>query len=80
MPLIEPLEYKDDKKIDEFAIVLDTSASCSGELIKGFLNETYSVLRDNESFFRKINVHIIWTLYSIYDIVTSTNNKERWLC
>ncbi len=59
MPLIEPLEYKDDKKIDEFAIVLDTSASCSGELIKGFLNETYSVLRDNESFFRKINVHII---------------------
>ncbi|MCJ7855179.1 VWA-like domain-containing protein [Lachnospiraceae bacterium NSJ-143] len=59
MPLIEPLEYSDDKKIDEFAVVLDTSASCSQELIKGFLSETYSVLRDNESFFRKINVHII---------------------
>ena len=59
MPLIESLEYKDDSKIDEFAIVLDTSASCSGDLIKGFLSETYSILSDSESFFRKINLHII---------------------
>ena len=28
MPLIEPLEYKDVKKIDEFVIAIDTSQSC----------------------------------------------------
>ena len=33
--------------------------SCKGELIRHFLEETYSVLSESESFFRKINVHII---------------------
>ena len=59
MPLIEPQETKEVKKIEEFAIVIDTSMSCSGELIQKFLEETYSVLKENESFFKKINVHII---------------------
>lgn len=59
MPLIEPLETKEMKKIEDFVIVLDTSMSCKGELIKHFLEETYSVLSESESFFRRINVHII---------------------
>ena len=59
MPLIEPLEYKEDKKIKEFAIALDTSASCSGEIIKKFLVKTYDILQNEESFFNKINLHII---------------------
>ena len=59
MPLIEPLEYKEDKRIKEFAIALDTSASCSGEIIKKFLTKTYDILQNEESFFDKINLHII---------------------
>lgn len=59
MPLIEPLETKEMKKIEDFVIVLDTSMSCKGDLIRHFLEETYSVLSESESFFRKINVHII---------------------
>lgn len=59
MPLIEPQETKEVKKVEEFAVVVDTSMSCSGELVKKFLQETYAVLSENESFFRKINVHII---------------------
>ncbi|MBQ9277564.1 MAG: hypothetical protein IJ224_02910 [Lachnospiraceae bacterium] len=59
MPLIEPLEYKEDKRIKEFAIALDTSASCSGEIIKKFLTKTYDILKNEESFFNKINLHII---------------------
>ena len=62
MPLIEPQETKEIKKIEEFAIVIDTSMSCSGELVQKFLEETYSVLKENESFFKKINVHIISAL------------------
>ena len=58
MPLIEPLETKEMKKIEDFVIVLDTSMSCNGSLIRRFLEETYSVLSESESFFRKIQVHI----------------------
>lgn len=59
MPLIEPQEWKEVQKVEEFAIVIDTSMSCSGELVKKFLEETYGVLSENDSFFRKVNIHII---------------------
>jgi len=59
IPLIEPLEYKDVKKIRDFAIVIDTSASCQGDIVKRFLNETYKILKSTENFFKKINIHII---------------------
>lgn len=59
MPLIEPQEWKEVQKVEEFAIVIDTSMSCSGELVKKFLEETYGVLSENNSFFRKVNIHII---------------------
>ena len=48
MPLIEPQETKEVKKIEEFVIVVDTSMSCSGELVRKFLEETYDVLSENE--------------------------------
>lgn len=59
MPLVEPLEYKDSKKVKEFVIAIDTSASCRGALVKAFLQKTYALLCGEENFFRKMNVHII---------------------
>ena len=59
MPLIEPLEYKDSNKIKEFVIAIDTSASCKGELVKGFLEKTVNIIQDSENFFNKINIHIL---------------------
>lgn len=59
MPLVEPLEYKDSKKVKEFVIAIDTSASCRGPVVKGFLRKTYALLCGEENFFRKMNVHII---------------------
>ncbi len=59
MPLIEPLEYRESRKIKEFVIALDTSASCRGPIVKGFINKTYSLLKGAENFFTKVNVHII---------------------
>lgn len=59
LPLVEPLEYKEVKEIDEFVIVIDTSGSCSGRLVKEFLQQTCDVLFDTESFSRKINIHIL---------------------
>jgi predicted metal-dependent peptidase len=59
MPLIEPLETKEIRRVEDFVIVIDTSMSCSGDLVKRFLEETYSVLSQSESFFKKVNIHII---------------------
>lgn len=59
MPLVEPLEYKDSRKVREFVIAIDTSASCRGEVVRSFLKETYGILSGEENFFRKMNVHII---------------------
>lgn len=59
LPLIEPLEYRESRKVREFAIVIDTSASCRGETVKTFLRKTYSILKARENFFHKMNVHII---------------------
>lgn len=59
MPLIEPLEYKETKKVKEFVIVLDTSASCRGKIVQAFLEKTYGIFMEGENFFHKINIHII---------------------
>lgn len=59
MPLIEPQEWKEVHKIEEFVIVIDTSMSCSGELVQKFLEETYSVLSKTESFFKKVHIRIL---------------------
>lgn len=59
MPLIEPLETKEIRRIEDFVIVIDTSMSCSGDLVKKFLEETYSVLSQSETYFKKVNIHII---------------------
>lgn len=59
MPLIEPLETKELRRIEDFVIVIDTSMSCSGELVKKFLEETYTVLSQSETYFKKVNIHII---------------------
>ncbi len=60
MPLIEPLEYKDVKRIKEFVIAIDTSGSvlCDA-LVQRFVQKTYNILMQQENFFTKVNIHII---------------------
>ena len=59
MPLIELQEWKETHKIEEFVIVIDTSMSCSGDLVRKFLEETYHILAETESFFRKVHIRIL---------------------
>ena len=37
LPLIEPLEYKEVNRLEELVIAIDTSGSCSKELVRRFL-------------------------------------------
>ena len=59
MPLIEPQEFTEEIKIEDFVIVIDTSLSTSGRAVRKFLEQTYAVLSETNSFFRKVNIHII---------------------
>ena len=76
MPLIEPLEYKDVKAIKEFVIAIDTSGSTSGELVQKFVQKTYNILKSTESFFTKINLHIIQCDADIQEDRKITSQEE----
>lgn len=76
MPLIEPLEYKDVKRIRDFVIAIDTSGSVAGELVQKFVQKTYNILKSTESFFTKINLHIIQCDAAIQEDVKITTQQE----
>lgn len=59
MPLIEPLEYRDDKRVREFVLVLDTSGSVQGDAVQKFVEATFDILKSTESFHDKVHVRII---------------------
>ncbi|MCR5655158.1 MAG: VWA-like domain-containing protein [Lachnospiraceae bacterium] len=72
MPLIEPLEYKEEKKVREFVIVIDTSASVKGALVQSFLKKTYGILMQTENFFSKVNIHILMSDREVQEDVKIT--------
>ncbi len=76
MPLIEPLEYKEVKRIKEFVIAIDTSGSVAGDEVQQFLQKTYNILKSEESFFSKINIHIIQCDADIQEDAIITNQEE----
>lgn len=76
LPLIEPLEYKDTKAIRDFVIAIDTSGSTSGELVQKFVQKTFNILKSSESFFTKINLHIIQCDAAIQEDVKITTQEE----
>lgn len=59
MPLVEPPETRERRRIEDFVIAVDTSMSTSGELVRQFLASTYSILRSTETFTRKVNIRIL---------------------
>ena len=76
MPLIEPLEYKELRKIKDFVIAIDTSGSTSGELVQRFLQKTYNILKSTESYFSRVNLHIIQCDAEIQEHVRITSERE----
>ena len=80
MPLIEPLEYSNKNRIRDFVIVIDTSSSVTGKVVQQFVDTTYDVLCSTESFFEKINVHIIQCDLQVRSDtkITSVAEMNQW--
>ena len=59
IPLIEPLEYRDEHKIRDFVIAIDTSGSVKGEVVQKFVQHTHDILARQENFETRVNMYII---------------------
>ena len=77
LPLIEPLEYREVNRLEELVIAIDTSGSCSAEMVRQFLAGTYAILSEKENFFRKMEVHLIQCDCAIQS-VTVIHSEEEW--
>ena len=76
MPLVEPLEYKEVRRIREFVIAIDTSGSVQGDTVQRFLNKTWNILKQQESFSSRINLHIIQCDAEIQEDTKITGPEE----
>ena len=81
MPLIEPLEYSEDKKIRDFVIVIDTSGSVQGEMVRLFLEKTFTILKQQETFDRQFRLHIIQCDSAVKrdDVITTQQEFDAYM-
>lgn len=76
LPLIEPLEYSEVKRIRDFVVAVDTSGSVKGELVQAFIRRTYEILSEQENFFRRVCIHIIQCDAEIQEDVCISSEEE----
>lgn len=74
---LEPLEYKEMQKLEELVIAIDTSGSCSGEIVRQFLQETWEILSEKENFFHKFHIYMIQCDCLIQECV-HISCEEQW--
>ncbi len=75
--LLEPLEYAEVNRLEELVIAIDTSGSCSGPVVRRFLEETYQIFSETENFFRRMQVAVIQCDSMIQDC-TLIHCREEW--
>lgn len=76
MPLIEPLEYRDDARVRELVIAIDTSGSVAGDLVQAFLQKTWNIVKQQENFSRRFVLHIIQCDAEIQEDAVVTTPEE----
>ena len=76
LPLIEPLEYREDLRVRSFVIAVDTSGSVSEELVHAFLQKTFNILKASESFFSRVDIRIIQCDLQIQNEVRVTSRRD----
>jgi len=81
IPLIEPLEYRDQNKIRDFVIAIDTSGSVEGEAVQKFVQHTHDILARQENFYTKVNMYIIQCDDCIRDVayISDKDDFDKYL-
>ena len=78
LPLIEPMETREGWKLSQLVIAIDTSGSCSRQVVQNFLSETYGILSQRENFFRKMEVYLI-QCDCLVQSVAVIHSREEWM-
>lgn len=87
IPIIEFNEYKDELVLLDLVLAIDTSGSCSGEVMENFLSQTIKIFSDMNIDNRKVNVTIIQcddeitnetNLYNLQEINEYTSNFNAY--
>ena len=80
LPLIEPLEYREEKRVREFVIVIDTSGSVWGSIVRRFIDATFDILKSTEAFFERVHVHIVQCDAAVQtdDVITNLDELKEW--
>lgn len=77
--LLEGLEYSEERKLRELAIVIDTSASCSRGLTSWFLRAVHDILLRERLFFDRFRLHILQCDCEVQQDTLVTNLEEfQW--
>ena len=80
-PLIEPLEYRDDKRIRELVIAIDTSGSVAGDLVQAYLQKTWNIIKQQGCFAHRFVLHIIQCDSRIQEdaVIASQEDFDRYI-
>lgn len=80
LPLVEPLETREERRVREFVVVIDTSQSVSGDAVRRFVDETAAILKSTETFARKVHLRILQCDAQVQaeDVITDTVQLEEW--
>lgn len=80
VPLIEPLEYSENTKINRLVIAIDTSGSVYGDAVKKLMEKTYAILKSTDYFSREFEIHILQCDCEIQhiDIIRSRDALEKF--
>ena len=76
LPLIEPLEYAEEKRIRQLVIAIDTSASTKDGLVRRFIEQTSSVLGNESSFFEDAEVLLMQCDAQVTDEVRIASPRD----
>lgn len=77
--LLEPLEYSEERKLRELAIVIDTSASCSRGMTSWFLRAVYDILLRERLFFDRFRLRILQCDCEVQqDTLVTTLDEFQW--
>jgi len=81
IPLVEPLEYSDQRRIREFVIAIDTSGSVKGDIVQAFVQHTHDILLQQENFFSRFNIRILQCDDEVREdvLVTCKEEFERYI-
>lgn len=80
VPLIEPLETREEKRIREFVIAIDTSGSVRGNIVRAFVDTVFDILKTAESFHERIHLRILQCDAAVQsdDTITSLDDVREW--